>query len=127
MRLFHLVRGADWDAHRERGDARWAPASLAREGFVHLSHAAQLSGTLAAHFAGCRRAWLFEIDPRGLRAALVLEPSRDGALFPHLRRALEPRELIRAWELLAGTGALTPPLLGEDATDDLPAGGPVPF
>lgn len=116
-RLFHLVRPAEWRAQRD-GAGRYAPPSLAREGFVHLSFAAQLAGTLDAHFAAPGALWLLELEPRRLADALVLERSRGGALFPHLRRALEEADCLRWWALAERVA----PLLGASAGDDRPPG-----
>jgi len=55
-----------------------------RDGFLHLSAAGQVAGTLAAHYAGRTDLVLAEIDAGALGGALVWEPSRGGALFPHL-------------------------------------------
>lgn len=55
-----------------------------RDGFVHLSTAAQLAGTLAKHFAGRARLVLIAVDAGALGAALRREPARGGELFPHL-------------------------------------------
>ncbi len=90
-RLFHVVPRAAWDA---RPPGAWRPASLAREGFCHLSFPEQLAGTLAVHFAELREVVLLELDPSRLEGALVLEPSRGGEPFPHLYRAIEPEDVV---------------------------------
>lgn len=58
------------------------------DGYVHFSTEAQLPGTAAKHFAGEAGLWLVACEAAALGPALVWEPSRGGALFPHLRRAL---------------------------------------
>lgn len=65
------------------------------DGFVHFSARDQLAATAAKHFAGEPDLWLAACDPAVLGPALVWEPSRGGALFPHLRRALTRADL--AW------------------------------
>jgi uncharacterized protein (DUF952 family) len=40
--------------------------------------------TLARHYAGARDLVLVAVDAGSLGDALKFEPSRDGALFPHL-------------------------------------------
>lgn len=55
-----------------------------RDGFIHLSTARQLSGTLAKHFAGQTGLVLIEFDPRALAAALRWETSAGGHTYPHL-------------------------------------------
>jgi uncharacterized protein (DUF952 family) len=71
--------------------ARWladgtlagSPVDLA-DGFVHLSTADQLPGTLAKHFAGRSELVIAAIDLDALGDAVRWEPSRGGALFPHV-------------------------------------------
>ena len=83
MTVFKLVDRASWMAT--------APASSfvgsaldARDGFIHLSTAAQLRETAARHFAGQPDLVLVAVDAAALGEALRWEPSRGGALFPHL-------------------------------------------
>lgn len=121
-RVFHLVPRAVWDARAPDAGA-WEPESLAREGFVHLSLAGQLAGTIRTHFAGAGELVLLEADPRALDDALRFERSRDGAWFPHLYRALEAEDLLRRWDLPAGA---PPPALARVAEDDaVPGAAPV--
>lgn len=55
-----------------------------RDGFIHLSTAAQLAGTAARHFAGVTSLVLIAVDGDALGPDLKWEPSRGGELFPHL-------------------------------------------
>ena len=95
-RLFHFVPG---DLGELRGT--YAPASRAAEGFVHLSFRGQLQGTLDLHFAGVPSVYLLELAPERVAEELRLEPSRGGADFPHLYRALERADALAAWHLEA--------------------------
>ena len=52
--------------------------------FIHFSTAAQVAETAAKHFAGQSDLLLISVDARKLGNALKWEPSRGGALFPHL-------------------------------------------
>jgi uncharacterized protein (DUF952 family) len=54
------------------------------DGFIHFSTADQVAETAARHFAGQRDLMLIAVDATALGAALRWEPSRGGALFPHL-------------------------------------------
>ena len=108
-RVFHLLPWADYEALRDGGSAaEHRPASLLREGFVHLSYAEQLAGTLCAHFAGAGRLALLELDPGRLDGDLRSEPSRGGALFPHLYRALRASDVAAAWPLEPAQGFALP-------------------
>jgi uncharacterized protein (DUF952 family) len=60
-----------------------APIDIA-DGYVHLSTADQLAGTLEAHFAGQDGLYLAAIDLEKAGSAIRWEASRGGALFPHL-------------------------------------------
>ena len=91
-RLFHVVPAPAWRAFA--GEV-WESDSLSREGFLHLSYADQLADTLAAHFPGDGEVILLEVDPELLGDALVLEPSRGGALFPHLYGPLPRAAILR--------------------------------
>ena len=119
MRLFHLVPAPDWQAFLASGEADWQPPSLHAEGFVHLSFAEQLSGTLAAHFGAHTSVVLFEVDVAGAQE-LVIEASRSGADFPHLYRSLTKAECMGHWPLEARKGAWTVPTLGDTPTEDVP-------
>ena len=103
-RLYHLIPADAWASFTASEASDWAPASLAAEGFVHLSLRHQLEGTLEVHFADAEHLVLLRIDPAGLGDALVLEASRGGAPFPHLYRALGRHEVLEVVELRRGPG-----------------------
>jgi uncharacterized protein (DUF952 family) len=60
-----------------------------RDGFIHLSAAHQLQGTLAKHFAGQAGLVLLALHAGRLGVDLKWEPSRGGELFPHLYAPLD--------------------------------------
>ena len=77
-----------------------------RDGFIHLSTADQLEGTLAKHFARQRGLLLLEVDAARLREGLKWEPSRGGALFPHLYAPLPVTAILSVRKLeLADDGS----------------------
>lgn len=92
--LFHIVDGADWEAAVAAGS--YAPPSLASEGFIHLSTAEQVPGTLARFYADVPGLVLLTLDADALGDALrwddVLHPDGSTGTFPHLYRALDPAE-----------------------------------
>ena len=55
-----------------------------RDGFIHLSTAAQLTGTVDKHFAGQDGLQVAEVDLVVLGDAVRWEPARGGEDFPHL-------------------------------------------
>ena len=54
------------------------------DGYLHFSTAAQLRETLRLYFAGQSDLVLFALKALDFGAELRWEPSRGGALFPHL-------------------------------------------
>lgn len=70
------------DAERD-GVFRGAPVDCA-DGYIHFSTAKQVRETAARHFAGQDDLVLVAVDAEALGPALKWEPSRGGALFPHL-------------------------------------------
>ena len=78
------------------------PARRGAEAFVHCSFTAQLAGTLAVHFAGAQDMVLLRLRPERLGARLVLEPSRGGALFPHVYGEIEDADIAARVPLRRG-------------------------
>ena len=71
-----------------------------RDGYIHLSAAHQVRGSLARHFAGQADLVLLALNVDDLPAgALVWEKSRDGALFPHLYGVLSSALVSRVIDL----------------------------
>jgi len=81
--IFHLCRKDEWEEARSRG--AYAGSSQDRaDGFIHFSTAEQLPGSARKHRAGQPNIVLLAVDPAPLGDLLKWEPSRGGALFPHL-------------------------------------------
>lgn len=72
-----------WQNAVASGTFDGAPVDLA-DGFIHFSSSEQVKETAAKHFAGQTDLLLIAIDDKTLGDKLVWEPSRGGALFPHL-------------------------------------------
>ncbi len=94
------------------GSFAGAPVDLA-DGYVHMSTIEQLDETLTKHFAGQDDLWLVCVDLTVLGDALKWEPSRGGALFPHLYAPL-PLSAAIAYGPLDRTadGKLSLPIAG---------------
>jgi len=58
------------------------------DGYIHLSTAAQVTETADRHFAGQDDLAIAAVDLDALGDAVRWEPSRGGALFPHLYGSL---------------------------------------
>jgi uncharacterized protein (DUF952 family) len=84
----------------ERGGVYDGSADDKRDGFIHFSTAEQTLGTYEKYFNGKPDLMLAAIDAAALGAALKWEPSRGGALFPHLYGSL-PLSAVRWSRVLA--------------------------
>jgi uncharacterized protein (DUF952 family) len=80
---FKILSRADWRATLAEGRYDGSPVDHA-DGYIHLSAADQLAGTAAKHYAGQSDLMLVEVDLDALGDTLIWEPSRGGALFPHI-------------------------------------------
>ena len=80
---FKILSRADWRASLAEGAYDGSPVDHA-DGYIHLSAADQLAVTAAKHYAGQDDLMLVEVDLAALGETLIWEPSRGGALFPHL-------------------------------------------
>ena len=83
MVILKIFRRPEWDAFKAAGETRGAPVDLA-DGYIHLSAADQLQGTLDKHFAGQSGLVIAEVDLFALGATVKWEVSRGNALFPHI-------------------------------------------
>lgn len=75
-----------------------APVDLA-DGYIHFSTAQQVVETAEKHFGGKANLLLVAFDAEMFGADLKWEPSRGGALFPHLYAALDPHYAVETWDL----------------------------
>jgi uncharacterized protein (DUF952 family) len=108
MLIYKIFRRSEWDAFRAAGRSAGAPVDL-DDGFIHLSTAEQVTGTAERHFAGESDLVLVALDAGRLGSALRWEPSRGGALFPHLYRDLRLDEVVWDKSLpLGATGHIFP-------------------
>ena len=92
--IFKIVGADEWRAAEAAGVFLGAGIDR-QDGFIHFSTASQAPETAAKWFAGRGDLMLVAVDAEALGRELRWEPSRGGALFPHLYGAL-PLALI-AW------------------------------
>ena len=109
--VYKIVPSALWRDAEAAGSLRGAPVDLA-DGFIHFSTAGQARETAAKHFTGQGDLLLVAVEAAALGTALRWEPSRGGALFPHLYGPL-PLDAVRS--------VVTLPL-GPDGTHVFPDG-----
>ncbi len=87
--VYKICSRAEWQAAVAEGMFRGSAADL-RDGFIHLSTGEQVAETRRRHFAEQTDLLLVAFDAAELGPALRFEPSRGGALFPHLHGELRP-------------------------------------
>lgn len=96
--IYKLLRGPEWAELRAAGESAGAAVDLA-DGYVHFSTAAQVAETAAKHFVGVEGLMLVAVQEERLGATLKWEPSRGGALFPHLYREMRLSDVVWAQPL----------------------------
>jgi uncharacterized protein (DUF952 family) len=110
MLIFKIFRAGEWRTLYEQGETTGAPIDVT-DGYIHFSTAEQIEETAAKHFTGEDGLMVLALDPRRLDT-IKWEPSRGGALFPHLYRNLRLGDVLWA----------RPVLLGPDGTHIFPDG-----
>jgi uncharacterized protein (DUF952 family) len=88
-----LLRAPEWAAFETAGSFAGSPDDL-RDGFIHLSTPEQAVVTREKYFAGIEGLVEVTCDADALGDALRWEPSRGGALFPHLYRPLVRADIV---------------------------------
>ena len=101
--IYKICDVALWRAAERAGAFRGAPIDLA-DGYIHFSCGPQVRETAARHFAGRPDLMLVAVEAHALGPALRYEPSRGGALFPHLYGALPMAAVLWARPLPLGAG-----------------------
>jgi len=102
--IFKILTIEEWRAF-ERDGVFKGSADDNRDGFIHCSTAEQALGTYEKYFPGKPDLMLAAIDPAAVGATLKWEPSRGGALFPHIYGDL-PRSALRWARPLASSADL---------------------
>ena len=88
VKIYKICSAAAWREAEREGVFRGS-ADDVRDGFIHLSSAAQVAETARKHFFGVTDLLLIEVDADALGGALRWERSRNAELFPHLYGKLD--------------------------------------
>ena len=86
--IFKICSATEWAEAERAGQFAGSPVD-ARDGYIHFSTAEQVAETAARHFAGISALRIVAVDADALGSSLRWEPSRGGALFPHLYGPLQ--------------------------------------
>ena len=102
MVVYKIVATEEWAKAQAAGVFTGAAIDRA-DGFIHFSTAEQAPETAAKWFAGRSDLTLVAIDADALGDALRWEPSRGGALFPHLYAGLPMSAVVSSRPLPLGS------------------------
>jgi uncharacterized protein (DUF952 family) len=91
--IYKICRVNEWREAEQAGAFRGAAIDLT-DGYIHFSTDAQVFETAARHFVGATDLVLVAVVAAAFGPALKWEPSRGGALFPHLYGALTPDAVL---------------------------------
>lgn len=103
--IYHICRRDEWESALNRGFYSGSSQDLA-DGFIHFSSVAQLETSAAKHRKGQDGLILLTVDSGQLGSSLKWEPSRGGALFPHLYGDLPLEAVVRVDDLPLGNDGL---------------------
>lgn len=104
-KIFKILTRSLWEDAQHRGRFDGAPVDIA-DGYIHFSTAAQVRETAAKHFAGQGDLLLAAFDSQAFGEDMKWEPSRGGALFPHLYASLDPASALWVAPLPLGADGL---------------------
>ena len=90
---FKILTAEQWAQFEADGVFHGAPVDLA-DGYIHLSTADQVQGTLDKHFAGQAGLVIAEVDLAMLGDEVRWEAARGGALFPHIYGSLPMNAVV---------------------------------
>lgn len=104
MMIYKIFRADEWAAFEAAGQTTGAPIDLT-DGYIHISTGEQVAETVSKYFADEEGLQILALDPDTLGEALKWEPSRGGALFPHLYRVLTMADIawVKSLPLEGGT------------------------
>lgn len=97
--IYKILSAEAWQQALARGAFAGSEHDV-RDGFIHFSTSAQVAETAAKHFARVPGLVLLSVSVAALTHALRWEPSRGGALFPHLYGELATSAVTRVDRLV---------------------------
>ena len=100
--IYKILPASLWQDAQKAGIFTGSEVDL-KDGYIHFSTAQQAVETAAKHFAGQNDLVLLHVDADMLGDALKWEPSRGGALFPHLYDKLDVKRVTRVDPLPLGS------------------------
>jgi uncharacterized protein (DUF952 family) len=99
--IYKILTQAEWDAALARGVFEGSAVDL-QDGYIHFSAADQAAETARRYFSGIPDLVILAVRAEALGPALKWEPSRGGALFPHLYGPLDPALVVETRDVRLG-------------------------
>jgi uncharacterized protein (DUF952 family)/SAM-dependent methyltransferase len=113
--IFHIAEAERWERAETRG--RYAPPSIAAEGFIHCSTAGQVMRVANNLFGGRSDVVLLRLDTGSLRAPVRYENLEGGTeLFPHVYGPIEVGAVVEVLALSPEADGHFEPPSSEPAT-----------
>ncbi len=111
--VFKVLLPSELATLKRDGRFNGAPSDVA-VGFIHMSTALQLGGTIEKHFNGVRDACILTVDVEALGEHVRWEVAKNGQIYPHLFGSL-PFDAVLAYGPLERdeTGAVQLPVVSE--------------
>ena len=94
--IYKIFQLPAWTTFEQTGRYKGSPVDIS-DGFIHLSCAHQMQGTLDKHYTDAKDLIVGQIDAAKLGEALKYEPSRGGEDFPHLYDDLSMDAVSQHW------------------------------
>jgi uncharacterized protein (DUF952 family) len=101
--VYKIISAEGWRQAKQAGVFTGSAIDLA-DGYIHLSDDSQVKETARRHFSGQKDLLLVAFEAGSLKQ-LKWEPSRGGALFPHVYGAIDPHVALWAKPLNFMNGA----------------------
>lgn len=93
MLIYKICDATTWRAAEREGSFSGLPLDL-RDGYIHMSPASEVEGTLAKHFVGQTDLLLIAVERDVIADIVRDEASRGGVLFPHIYGDLPMRAVV---------------------------------
>jgi uncharacterized protein (DUF952 family) len=103
-RILHITSRTEWEKAKNLGTYR--SDSLASEGFIHCSTAAQVIGSANRFFKGRENLVILLIDPDRVTSKILYEGTESNNLFPHIYGELNIDAVLRVTDLEADPGGI---------------------
>ncbi len=82
MLIYHIVLPAVWENFKDKDF--YEAESLHAEGFIHCSFAEQIEAVLQRYYKDLEKVLILTIDTEKLNSKLVVEPSTNNEIYPHI-------------------------------------------